>query len=107
MKITENAVRVYELNNDDVMFIHRVIKEKVGKYTLDELLSTEWALCFGYYVNLFDTLKKVYNRELRSDRDCYEIHWLLSFLGDVYNSDCSDEDKAKAKALCDAMGKDW
>ena len=107
MNTKERTVTTYELTDDDVMFIDRIIKAKVGKYTLAKVLSSDWSICFDYYVDMFNTLKKVYSRKLHSDKDCAEIRWLLNLLGDVYNGDYSEEDKSKAKELCDIMGKEW
>ena len=102
MKITESKKYTYELNTDEIIFIARVAKETVGKYTMNQVLSNEWSICFDYYVDMFNTLKKVYGRTLRSN-DYVEIHWLLSLLGDYYNKTDNEDDKAMAKALCDAL----
>lgn len=103
MNIKEHKNYTLELTTEEVQFIDRIVKAKVGKYTLNEVLSTEWHICFDAYVDMFNALKKVYNRRLDTPKDYNEIRWLMNFLGDFYNGDCDDEDKAMALTLCDAL----
>lgn len=103
MNIKEHIKKTYEFTTDEIKFIYKVAKELCGKYTLNEVLSTEWNVCFEYYVHMFSTLDKLGSRMLKQYEDYHEIRWLLNMLGDFYNKTTNEEDKAMAKAICDAI----
>ena len=107
MNTKTTTKKIYEFTTEEVKFIDRIVKAKVGKYTLLEVLSTEWHICFEYYVHMFSALNKIFSeRKLKQYEDYNEIRWLLNLLGDFYNSDCSPEDKAMAKAICDELERE-
>ena len=100
MKTKETKDIRIQFSLDDRKIIDRLIRQKVGKVTIQKILD-EYSYVFDWYLGMFTLIRKMASGMWVS-LDYNEYNVLASLISEAYNSD-DEPEKESIKAIADAI----